>query len=83
MDTRNRAEQQGNIYQIVVQGQLDQNWSTWFEELEISHIEGEVAPLTILTGPFVDQAALRGVLTKLWDLRLTLISVTKIDNIVD
>ncbi len=80
MNTRDQSNQQDSLYQIKVQGQLDPSWSTWFEALTIAHEESEGAAITILTGPFVDQAALRGVLTKLWDLRLTLISVTRLEN---
>ena len=36
--------------------------------------------ITTLTGPVADQAALRGILTKVWDLNLTLISVTRIER---
>ncbi len=64
------------IYQITVEGSIDQSWSTWFDRLTISREKG----CTVLTGPFPDQAALRGVLIKLFDLRLTLISVTRLDK---
>lgn len=83
MANRDQVEPQRDIYQIVVEGQLDPSWSTWFEALEICHVESEVSPVTVIAGPFGDQAALRGVLTKLWDLRLTLISVIRIDNTMD
>ena len=83
MANRYRVKQQRIVYQIVVQGQLDRSWLTWFEGLELSHVESEVAPLTVIAGTFCDQAALRGVLTKLWDLGLTLISVTRIENNAD
>jgi hypothetical protein len=58
-------------YQIRIQGVLDQNWTCWFEGLSIEEVDGE----TLITGPFKDQAALRGVLNKIWDLNLTLISL--------
>jgi len=38
------------------------------------------SPITVLTSPVVDQAALRGLLTKIWDLNLTLVSVTRIET---
>jgi len=63
-------------YQIRVQGVLNPEWTNWFENLTIEEVEGD----TLLTGPFIDQAALRGVLNKLWDLNLNLISINPINN---
>ena len=58
--------------EIRVKGQIDAHWSDWFEDLTITHTdEGE----TILSGVIVDQAALYGLLAKLRDLGLPLISV--------
>lgn len=63
-------------YQIRVKGLLDARWERWFEPLTITpEANGE----TILTGPVVDQAALHGLLTKVRDLGLPLISVTRAD----
>jgi hypothetical protein len=71
------------IYEIQVQGELDQGWELWFTDLSVtlSHTSGQ-SPVTTLVGPVADQAALRGILCKLWDLNLTLISVrrTKADS---
>ena len=62
-------------YQIRLQGHLDQKWATWFEDLTITLAEnGE----TVLTGPVVDQAALYGVLRKVHNLGLPLLSVVQI-----
>jgi len=63
------------VYQIKVQGKLDESWSSWFSGLTIT-LEGDT---TTLTGAVVDQAALRGILSKLWDLNLALISVNQIE----
>jgi hypothetical protein len=60
------------LYEIKVRGQLDEKWSEWFGGMTIT-FDSDV---TTLTGPVVDQAALRGMLSKIWDLNLTLISVT-------
>ncbi len=58
--------------EIRVKGQIDEHWSTWFEDLLVVHTtEGE----TILTGPVRDQADLYGLLTRLRDLGLPLVSV--------
>jgi hypothetical protein len=58
--------------EIRVRGQIDQDWSDWLDGLTITHTErGE----TVLAGPVRDQAALRGLLDRLADLGLQLISV--------
>ena len=60
------------IYEIRVQGRLDQRWSTWFDSLTISY-EGE--DITVLRGSLVDEAALHGVLIKVRDLALPLLGL--------
>lgn len=68
------------IYEILVQGKLDRDWSDWFDGLSIAlTCSGEQTPTTTLIGPVADQTALRGMLCKLWDLNLTLISVRRIE----
>jgi hypothetical protein len=68
------------IYEIVVQGELDQSWQQWFNSPTVTlTCAGVQSTTTTLVGPVADQAALRGVLCKLWDLNLTLISVRRIE----
>jgi len=68
-------------YQIQVQGWISERWANWFDEMTIAYKKTkDDSPITILTGPVVDQAALRGLLTKIWDLNLTLISVTPVET---
>ena len=76
MDNQRKSEQnQKEVYQIVVKGHLDSTWSDWFGGLTIALLEnGE----TILSGEVVDQAALHGVLMKIRDLGLPLLSLTRI-----
>ena len=63
------------IYRIVVEGRLESEWSEWFDGLTITHEDtGE----TILSGPVVDQTALHGVLIKIRDLGLPLLSLTRL-----
>jgi hypothetical protein len=65
--------------EIRVKGQIDRNWSDWLEGLTIAHTQqGE----TLLTGSVRDQAALHGLLDRLANLGLQLISVssTEINN---
>jgi hypothetical protein len=64
------------VYQIVVKGHLDSEWSDWFDGLTITLVDhGE----TILTGPIVDQTALHGVLIKIRDLGLPLLRLSRIE----
>jgi hypothetical protein len=59
-------------YQILIQGSLSPDWADWFEGMEIRQ---EAEGLTVLEGQIVDQAALHGILARLRDLNLCLISV--------
>lgn len=61
--------------EIRVKGCLDNHWSEWFECLTISYTEHNE---TILTGPIIDQSALYGILNRLRDLGLPLVSVNQI-----
>jgi hypothetical protein len=63
--------------QIKVQGNLDARWADWFDGLEIV-VESKNPPVTILTGT-IDQSGLRGILNKIWDLNLALISVMPVE----
>jgi len=65
------------VYQITVQGALDPEWAAWLHGLTLASTEGDGLTVTTLSGPVADQAALRGILNKLWDLNLTLISVER------
>ena len=62
------------VYQIRIQGHLGTQWTDWFEGLTITlEDNGD----TLLTGPVVDQAALHGVLKKVRDVGLPLVSVNR------
>ena len=65
-----------NCYQITVQSLIDNQWSDWFEGMDITHSEGN----TILTGLVVDQTALHGIINRIRDLNLTLVSVKYIES---
>ncbi len=62
------------IYQIRIRGHLDRRWTEWFGDVTITLEEGGE---TLLTGQVADQAALHGLLRKVRDLGLPLISVTR------
>jgi hypothetical protein len=60
-------------YEIKIKGHLDRSWSESFAGLKLTHLKEEA---TLLSGPLPDQAALHGLLERIRDLNLTLISVT-------
>ena len=63
-------------YRIQVEGWLDQDWSDWLgaPDISLERVAGG-EPATILSTALLDQAALRGLLCRLWDLNLALVSV--------
>jgi hypothetical protein len=61
-------------YEIRIEGVLDDRWATWFAGLQVT-TEGSQ---TILSGPLPDQSALHGVLARVRDLGLSLISVRRL-----
>ena len=64
-------------YEIKIKGHLDARWSDWFSGLTLTHLEDDV---TLLSGALPDQAALHGLLERIRDLNLTLISVDCCDS---
>jgi hypothetical protein len=62
-------------YELRVRGVLDPRWSGWFEGLQVTSDDRE----TTIAGPVADQAALHGLLAKIRDLCLELLSVRRID----
>jgi hypothetical protein len=78
MSSEQKSEQnpdQPNIFQIRIQGHLSQQWQDWFEGLRITL---EADGNTLLSGPVVDQSALHGILKKIRDLGIPLVSVNSI-----
>jgi hypothetical protein len=63
-------------YVIRVKGHLDPRWAEWFDDLTLTHTE---AGETVLAGPVADQAALHGLLVRIRDLNLMLVSVTRVE----
>ena len=65
------------IYRIRIKGHLGARWEDWFECMTITP---EANGDTLLTGPVVDQAALHGVLKKVRDLGLPLLSIIEVET---
>jgi len=63
------------FYQIQVRGTLDESWSDWFDGFSVARQDSE----TLLAGQAVDQAALLGILAKINDLGLVILSVKRSD----
>jgi hypothetical protein len=74
--TFDEKHNQHQCYEIRLKGHLDDRWAEWFEGLTITLEEdGD----TLLTGPIIDQAALHGLLKKVRDLGLPLVSVSPLE----
>jgi len=68
---------EGKYYQIVVKGHLDTNWSEWLNGMAVKYLpNGE----TVLYGYIFDQAALHGLLIKIRNLGIPLVSVSPLEN---
>jgi hypothetical protein len=65
------------IYQIRIKGQLDTGWTDWFEGMAITQEDNGIA---LLTGPVIDQSALHGLLKKVRDLGMPLLSVNPVES---
>jgi hypothetical protein len=74
--TFDKKHNQYPCYEIRLKGYLDDRWTEWFDGLTITLEENGD---TILSGPLADQAALHGILKKVRDLGLTLLSVNSVE----
>ena len=64
-------------YEVRVKGHLDGRWAAWFDGMGLTH---EADGHTVIHGPVVDQAALHGLLQRVRDTGMPLVSVTRIDD---
>ncbi len=74
--TSSGAHHEPGLYEVRIVGHLDSRWADGFEGLSFTH---ESDGTTSLYGPVVDQAALHGLLRRVRDLGLTLVSVTRVE----
>ena len=63
-------------YEIRLKGHLDSRWAAWFDGLSLTH---DSDGTTVISGPVVDQAALHGLLQKVRDVGIPLVSVAQVD----
>ena len=75
--TNGRAFSKPSLYHIRVKGILDEKWSDWFDGFAITP---QADDETLLAGPVADQAALHGLLAKIRDLGLPLLSVQRVES---
>ncbi len=67
-------------YRITVEGKIDATWSEWLGGMRlVSQKEADGVQVTTLSGVSIDQAALRSLLNRIWDLNLVLRSVQEVD----
>lgn len=74
--TNGREFDTTSIYEIRVRGVLNQRWTNWFDGFRIDNQVHD----TILVGPVIDQAELHGLLAKIRDLGLPIISVERVNS---
>lgn len=81
MNTHPVGQHEPGCYEIRLQGRLDERWSTWFDGMTLSTSPDTAGTgtLTILRGHVIDQAALHGLLGRLRDVGLPLISITRVE----
>jgi hypothetical protein len=70
------SETKTKVYCIRIKEWIDSHWTSWLGDLSMEHTP---AGETLIVGPIIDQSALHGILTRLRDMNLTLISVTPIE----
>jgi hypothetical protein len=76
-ENRSSGKDDPHQYQITIQGHLHPRWSEWFENMTIAQLTDGT---TTLSGPLSDRAAVYGLINKLRDMGLTLLSVEALGN---
>lgn len=71
------------IYELRVNGRLDQRSSPWFQDMTLEVDDSVSPPQTIIRGPIRDQSALYGLIGRIRDLNLNLVSVKRLESVED
>ena len=68
------------VYELRISGRLGHSLQTWFEDMDVTVDESSSPVQTIIQGPMRDQAALYGLISRIRDLGLTLLSVNRVEK---
>jgi hypothetical protein len=68
------------VYELRISGRLGHSIQTWFEDMDVTEDESSSPVQTIIQGPMRDQAALYGLISRIRDLGLTLLSVNRVEK---
>ena len=77
MKNKKQGMLRGGQYRIELEGRLESRWTNMFNNMEMNYTQGR----TIISGPVPDQAALHGLLVRIRDLGLVLISLQRIESL--
>jgi hypothetical protein len=77
----NQVKQDVSTYRIVLKGCIQKRWPDWVEGVNVTWLNNGDNTLTVLECPAMDQAALHGLLTRIRDLKLTLLQVERAEPI--
>lgn len=82
MNIHSVGHDEPGCYEICLQGRLDERWAAWFDDMALTTSPDPTGAgvRTILRGSVVDQAALHGLLARLRDIGLPLVSVTRVES---
>jgi hypothetical protein len=79
VNTHSVGQDEPGLYEIRLQGRLHERWLAWFDGMTLTSCPGAGGVITILRGPVADQAALHGILARLRDFGMPLISVARVE----
>jgi hypothetical protein len=85
VDVHHAGRHEPGLYEIRLEGRLHERWLAWFDGMTLTSVpdtgapeQGNAGVITVLRGPVADQAALHGILARLRDFGMPLISVVRI-----
>jgi len=81
LNEKSDLPRKSNYYHITVEGCIDASWSEWLGGLQLDSLKEENGLIiTILSGELKDQAALRGLMNRIWDLNLVVLSLQQVKD---